>query len=139
MMKSLWIYFKIKYVISMAIYGIGTDLIEIERIKDSIEKLGRKFLNRIYTENEINYCTSLERPFPSYAARFAAKEAFSKALGTGIGESIRWNEIEVIHDKNKKPSIIINTDGFDHFVIHLSLSHSNSHATAYVVIETKTG
>lgn len=121
----------------MAIFGIGTDLIEIDRIKDSIENLGSKFLNRIYTESEIIYCRSQKHPFPSYAARFAAKEAFSKALGKGIGKTIRWKEIEVVHDENKKPSIILHTEGFDQYLIHVSLSHSDNYATAYVVIETK--
>ena len=72
----------------MKIFGIGTDIVNIDRIKRSIKKHGNKFINKIFSKNEILYCMNKKNPIPYYAKRFAAKEAFSKALGTGIREGI---------------------------------------------------
>ena len=78
--------------------GTGVDLIEIERIARSIERYGIRFLHRVYTDHEIAYCSRKRSSAESFAARFAAKEAGAKALGTGISRGVTWNEFEVGHE-----------------------------------------
>ncbi len=122
------------------ICGIGIDIIEVERVKKLISKKD-KYLKRIYTETEIKYCEKFKRKEQEYAGRFSAKEAFSKAMGTGIGHGIKFNEIEIINDDLGKPEI--NLFGFtkDYFQkkglknIFVSISHLKEYATAVVVIE----
>ena len=89
----------------MKIFGIGTDIVNINRIKKSIKLKGDIFKNKIFTKNEILYCEKKKNPFPYYAKRFAAKEAFSKALGTGIRKEINFKNIEVNNNNYGKPSI----------------------------------
>ena len=91
--------------------GIGLDLVEIERFRTSVERHGQPFLNRLFTAAEQSYCSSLADPVPSYAARFAAKEAVSKAFGTGIGSDLSWQDIEIIHDARKAPAIVLHGKG----------------------------
>jgi holo-[acyl-carrier protein] synthase len=121
------------------IIGIGTDIIEISRIADSIEKYGDRFLNRIYTEIEIAYCEMFkDTKYLHYAARFAAKEAFSKAIGTGITQGFRFKEVGVINKENGKPEIVLNgglEEKWGDCKAYISLSHTNNNAVAYVVIE----
>jgi holo-[acyl-carrier protein] synthase len=113
----------------------GVDLIEIERIQTAIRRHGQRYLNRVYTPAEIDACAG--RP-ESLAARFAAKEAVSKALGCGIGE-VAWQEIEILSDDQHTPSLHLHGAaaqkaqqlGLTHW--SLSLSHSQSHAIAFVV------
>ncbi|MDF2505313.1 MULTISPECIES: holo-ACP synthase [Clostridium] len=121
------------------IVGVGIDIVEINRIKEAIEK-NSLFLERVYTENEIEYLKS--RNFrPEYAAgRFAAKEAISKALGTGFMQfSIR--DIEIDRNANGKPVVVLRgkakqiANKFGQYKIHLSISHSKENAIAYAVIE----
>jgi holo-[acyl-carrier protein] synthase len=87
------------------ILGTGVDIAEVPRIRASIERHGDRFLHRIYTEGEIRYCESKARRVESYAARFAAKEAGMKALGTGWSHGVRWRDIEVIRPKGQRPTI----------------------------------
>lgn len=123
------------------IVGVGIDIIEISRIKDAIEK-NTLFIDKVFTENEIEYLKS--RNFrPEYAAgRFAAKEAISKALGTGIFQySIK--DIEIDRNANGKPVVILRgkakqiAQKFGDYKIHLSISHSRENAIAYAVLEIK--
>ncbi len=119
------------------IIGIGTDIVEIERIAKSIERNGDHFKKYIYRESEINYC-SQKKGYESYAARFAAKEAFSKAMGTGIGGDLSFKDIEIKNDDRGKPSIIYHgnlLDKYSNYNIQLSLSHSKENAIAYVIVE----
>ena len=112
----------------------GTDIIEIERIKQSIERLGDKFLNTIYTEKEIDYCESHNaNKYQHYAARFAAKEAFYKAV-SGIlpEETLAWKNFEVINITNGKPKIEVNNERIKS--IDISISHCKQYATAMVVV-----
>ena len=120
----------------MAIQGIGVDTIEINRIKKTIEA-NEKFLEKVFTDNEIKYCKAKKNSFESYAARFAAKEAFSKALGTGVGKSFSWLDIEILNDKLGKPAIrMVNKILIDSkSKIHLSLTHTKDYSTAFVIIE----
>jgi len=114
------------------IKGIGIDIIEIDRINDAVKKLGPRFLNKIFTENEIKYCTYKNKlKISELAVRFAAKEAYSKAMGTGM-VGISWSQIEILNNQNGKPYIKIRGKAKKN--IHISLSHSASHAVASVLI-----
>ena len=114
----------------------GTDIIEIGRIKDALESKGDCFLNRVFTENEIDYCESKKKQkYQHYAARFAAKEAVFKAISIN---SITWKDIEIENDLQGKPHIHlygINDDIFES--IDISISHCREYAVAYVVVLQK--
>ena len=115
------------------IKGIGTDIVEIERIKEAVKDLGERFLSRIYTQKERAYCERRGKlKFPELAVRFAAKEAYAKALGTGM-RGIHWRDIEVVNNKEGKPHIARNGKILPK--VHLSLSHSRDSAHAVVIIE----
>lgn len=120
----------------------GTDIIEVERIKDSIEKLGDKFLNRVFTENEIKYCEEKNiTKYEHYAARFAAKEAIFKAISPLLDNkfSIDWIDAEILNDKQGRPYVIFYKDELKKVNIDLSLSHIKEYAiaTAVAVLENK--
>ena len=121
------------------IFGIGTDMVEISRIQKAIEKNPR-FLQKVYTEKEIAYCHRKRNPWQSFAARFAAKEAVSKAMGTGLGK-IGLTDIEVLNQSSGQPQIILHgaaqVFAAEHgFVrVHISLSHSEAYAIATAIIE----
>jgi holo-[acyl-carrier protein] synthase len=122
------------------IYGTGIDIIEVERIRNVMERDGG-FKNKIFTEAEIQYCESKRNKYQHYAARFAAKEAFMKAVGTGWRFGIRFAEIEIYHDDLGKPFIrgyakaekLLTNEKISK--IHVSLSHLKEMATAIVIIE----
>ena len=114
--------------------GIGIDLVEISRIEASIERFGQKFLDRIFTNREQEYCLKKRNKMGSLAGRFAAKEAVSKALGSGIGGKISWLDIEVVQSKNGVPAIKLHSKTSTAHSIYLSLSHTQSYATASVWI-----
>lgn len=121
------------------IYGIGTDIIEVERIKEAIQKYGSRFLDRIYTKLEQEYCESFkDNKFLHYAARFAAKESFSKAIGTGITQGFKFNEIGIVNEESGKPKIILTgglLEKWGDLKIEISLSHTQSNAVAFVTLE----
>lgn len=113
--------------------GIGIDIIEIDRIKEAIENYGDKFLKRVFTARELSYCRNRRAlKLPELAVRFAAKEAYAKALGTGL-KGIRWKEIEIVNNNKGKPHISLK--GKIQHKIHVSLSHSRDSAVASVFIE----
>ena len=116
----------------------GTDIIEISRIKKTIEHIGEKFLQEIYTTSEIEYCESKKNAkYQHYAARFAAKEAVYKAINSIIENkySITWKNIEIINDINGKPKVHFNKVFFSQIQsIDISLSHCREYAVANVVI-----
>ena len=127
----------------MKIFGIGTDIVNIKRMEKSIKKNGVVFKNKIFSKNEINYCEKKKNPFPFYAKRFAAKEALSKALGTGIRKGINFKNIEVHNDNFGKPSIRLKGSAADFlkkkiktrkYFIYLSLSDDLPWAQATVII-----
>lgn len=125
----------------MELLGIGIDLIEVERIRLAFQRYGRRFQNRIFTPNEVEFCSGRPDPYQSYAARFAAKEAFAKALGTGLRGAVRWRDIQIDDNERSRPTIT--TFGRAHSVlgrrpVHLSLSHTAGHAAAIVIIEEVT-
>ena len=122
----------------------GVDIVEVKRIKGTLELNGEAFKNKVYSKDEIEYCESRKvSKYESYAARFAAKEAVSKAFGTGMGSGAGWKDIEVTRDINGKPWIVLTGLAKKHFEhmngvsITISLSHCKSYAVAYALIETK--
>jgi len=122
----------------------GVDIVEIDRIEKSFETCGDSFRDRVFTEKEIEYCESKKAArYQSYAARFAAKEAVSKAFGTGIGVKIGWKDIEILCDEAGRPYVVLKGKGRELFEeikgqgISISLSHCRNYAVAYAVIETR--
>ena len=89
----------------MKIFGIGTDIVNIKRMEKSLKRCGNRFKNNIFSKNEISYCEKNKNPFPFYAKRFAAKEALSKALGTGIRKGVNFKNIGILNDSFGKPFI----------------------------------
>ena len=124
------------------ILGIGIDIIEVERIRASHEKFGERFLSRILCPSEISYCLSYKAPGPFLAARVAAKEAISKAFGTGIGAQLAWQDMEVARKESGEPYVILHgggqtllqARGARHVLI--SLSHTQNYATAVAILES---
>ncbi len=115
------------------IYGLGTDIIEIARMRQSIERHGMHFLNRLFSQKEQDYCYKFQDPVPHFAGRFAAKEALVKALGTGFGKLVSWQDIEVLSDDNGKPVVYTSDHLKREFKtpnLMVSISHSTEHATA---------
>ena len=125
------------------ILGVGIDIIEVARIQASHEKFGERFLKRILRPNEIAYCLSHKSPAPFLAARFAAKEAISKAFGTGIGAQLGWQDMEVGRKESGEPFVILHGNGETLLrergarAVLISLSHTQQHATAVAVLEGK--
>jgi len=123
------------------ILGIGIDLIEVERIRASFTKFGDRFLKRILHPAEIEYCLSHKDPSPFLAARFAAKEAISKAFGTGIGAELGWQDMEVRRKESGEPFVVLHGGGEELFKQHgaralrISLSHTVAHSTAIAILE----
>ena len=123
------------------ILGVGTDLIEIDRIEQSIRRFGDAFLQRIFTPGEIAYCERKKNAAESFAARFAAKEAGAKALGTGISRGVGWREFEVRREPGCRPELFLSgraeeiARGLGVTRMALSLSHSRSMSIAVVVAE----
>jgi len=117
------------------IKGIGIDIIEIDRIRAAVEKFGDNFLQRVYTEREISYCRKHQAvKYPELAVRFAAKEAYAKALGTGINFSqVGWKDVEVVNNSHGKPFLSFKGKIAD--MVQVSLSHSRDYAVASVYVE----
>jgi len=123
------------------ILGTGVDIAEVARIRETIERFGDRFLRRIFTEGEIRYCERKVRRFESYAARFAAKEAGMKALGTGWSRGVRWRDIEVVRPKGQRPTIQFHGEAAAIAAklgtknIALSITHTAEEALAHVILE----
>jgi holo-[acyl-carrier protein] synthase len=123
------------------ILGTGVDIAEVPRIRESVERFGDRFLRRVFTDGEIRYCEAKARRFESYAARFAAKEAGMKALGTGWSHGVRWRDIEVVRPKGQRPTIQFHgvaatiAEKLGARNIALSLTHTRDQALAHVIIE----
>lgn len=119
----------------------GTDIIEVDRIKKAIEKLGNKFLSEIYTKNEIEYCESKKTmKYQHFAARFAAKEAIFKAISSLLESKydLKWTDIEIKNDKQGKPYVILNKEKVKKEVqIEISMSHIKEYATANCILISK--
>ena len=113
----------------------GTDIIEIDRIKQSIEKYEEKFKSNIFTNAEVEYCENKKmQKYQHYAARFAAKEAIYKAISEKVSPKYNWTDIEIINKKNGKPEVILKNNSLGIESIDLSMSHCKDYAVATVVV-----
>lgn len=127
------------------VIGLGTDLTEIDRVEKSIARFGARFLERVFTAGEIAYCQRKKGAGESFAARFAAKEAGAKALGTGISRGVSWKEIEVRREPGERPTLHLSGRAAERAErlgverISLSLTHSRELAMAVVVMEGREG
>ncbi len=123
------------------ILGTGIDIIEVARVKASHERFGERFLNRLLVADEIAYCLSHKNPAPFLAARFAAKEAISKAFGTGIGAQLGWQDMEIRRKESGEPFVVLHGKGKELFALRgakqllVSLSHTQNYAAATAVLE----
>jgi holo-[acyl-carrier protein] synthase len=123
------------------IVGIGIDIAEPERLKEAADRYGRRFLERIFTPREMAYCERKRNKWERYAARFAAKEAAFKALGTGWRRGVRWQEAEVVNQPSGKPTLELSGQAAEFArrlgvnAISLSITHSSQFALAQVIFE----
>ena len=123
------------------ITGIGIDVVQNERIRDSIQRFGDRFLNRIYTEGEMEYCKKCVQPEIHYAARFAAKEAGFKALGTGWAAGVKWKDVEIERLPSGKPELHLHGEALARATsagakrFYVSLTHDQLVSCAVVILE----
>jgi len=128
----------------MPILGTGTDIVECLRIAQMIERHGELFINRVYTDAEIEYCSARKAATQHYAGRWAAKEAVLKALGTGWRRGISWRDIEIRNDRHGAPTVTLRAGARDVMEraaikrLHVSISHCRGYAVAYVIAEGDT-
>lgn len=118
------------------IRGLGNDIVEIERIRKAVEAHGDRFVSRLFTLKEQEYCYAHKDPIPRFAGRFSSKEAIVKAFGTGMGEKVSWLDLEILNDAHGKPEVILSPklkELFDNPTILLSLSHCTLYATAVAI------
>lgn len=126
----------------MSVLGIGVDIVETARIDRSLERFGERFLHRVFTGGEIEYCQSMKYPARHFAARFAAKEAASKAFGTGIGKAMGWRDIDVHRHGSGQPFVVLDGGAKELAAsrnissVWISLSHTDHHAVATIVLES---
>jgi holo-[acyl-carrier protein] synthase len=120
------------------IFGLGVDILEIDRIRSVIAEQGEAFVRRVFTPNEVTYCSGKADPVQHYAARFAAKEAVSKAMATGWSGEFAWKDVEVMNDAAGKPLVTLHGNigaRLAGYRVLVSLSHSDAHVVAVAVIE----
>ncbi|QQS37974.1 MAG: holo-ACP synthase [Ignavibacteriales bacterium] len=125
------------------VIGIGVDIIEIDRIKDSVDRFGERFLNKIYTKHELDYCLSKSNKYQHLAARFAAKEAVAKALATGWNKEFRWQNIEITNEPNGMPVVEL-TGKLKTFLsedksLKITMSHSRDYVVCMAIIYKENG
>jgi holo-[acyl-carrier protein] synthase len=124
----------------MTILGVGMDIVETKRIAESIERFGDRFLHRVFLEGEVAYANSMKFPHLHLAARFAAKEAISKAFGTGIGRELGWRDLEIIREPSGAPRVQLHGRAEAYAkakgvqTVHVSLSHTAEYGAASAVI-----
>ena len=114
--------------------GIGCDIIEIDRVAQVLERHGPAFLKKTFTPKEQEYCLQKRDPAPHFAARFAAKEAVSKALGCGFGEALSFLDVEILNSSSGKPEAHLSAEAQERHgfpTLHLTISHSKAYATAF--------
>jgi holo-[acyl-carrier protein] synthase len=124
------------------IKGIGIDIVSVARIQEALDRGKNHFLSRVFTAQEIDYCKKGKDAVQKYAARFAAKEAAMKALGTGWAKGVHWKDIEIISDRKGAPQLVLKRGSLAIFqemgarTLHVSLSHHKEFAAAVVVLES---
>ena len=125
----------------MPIRGIGVDVVKVERLEQALERFGERMERRLFTDAELAYCRSHKNPLPHLAARFAAKEAAFKAIGTGLSGGVGWKHAEVIQPGGRQPRLEFHEVALERFLAlgchttHVSLTHDGGLAIACVVIE----
>jgi holo-[acyl-carrier protein] synthase len=125
----------------VAVRGIGIDVVKVDRLVESLERFGERMEKRLFTEGELEYCRRHKNPLPHLAARFAAKEAASKAIGTGMSQGIGFKHFEVLQPGGQQPKLLFHGPALARFeslacnASHLSLTHDAGLAIACVVIE----
>jgi holo-[acyl-carrier protein] synthase len=125
----------------MSVIGIGVDLVECDRIQRSIDRFGERFLRRVFTDGEIQYSMAMKFPARHLAARFAGKEAVAKAFGTGIGKTMGWRNIDIRKKESGEPFLVFSGSAEGYAAergvtsARITLSHTDHHAVAYVVLE----
>lgn len=123
------------------IFGVGIDIIEVSRIEKQLSRGDDRFQRRLFTDREIAYCERKKFKGLHYAARFAAKEAFLKALGTGLGGGLSWKDVEIVNNEAGKPTLRLDgkarllAEGLGLTGLHVSLTHVKDTAAAVVIIE----
>jgi len=123
------------------ILSIGIDIVEVDRVERAIGRLGERFVRRVFTDPEIDYCGSRGARFVHLAGRFAAKEAAMKALGTGWGAGVSWREVEILPSAAGPPHLALSGVALERFAAlgatrsHLSITHTREHAVAQVIFE----
>lgn len=123
----------------MEVLGIGIDVVEVARIESSMSEFGDRFAEKVFTEAERRYCQSQRRPEIHYAARFAAKEAVSKAFGTGIGKDLGWLDMEIVRKESGEPELVLSgaglafAEGKGIAKVMISLTHARHYAAANAV------
>jgi holo-[acyl-carrier protein] synthase len=124
------------------IVGTGVDITEVPRIKAAVERFGRRFLSRVFTPDEVRYCMSRPNAAERLAARFAAKEAAMKAIGTGLRHGVTWQDVEVVREPGGRPTLQLTGKAAEFAArmgyrnCHLSLTHTAEQAMAFVILET---
>ena len=124
------------------IRGTGVDIVEVQRLESSIQRYGQRFLDRLFTRREQEYCSSKANQYEHYAVRFAGKEAFLKAVGTGLRDGITWHDMEFLNDELGKPiahyrgqlAVLMEQMGIQY--VHVSFSHTRNSAVAMVIVES---
>jgi holo-[acyl-carrier protein] synthase len=126
----------------MAIVGTGVDICEVARVRSTIDRFGQRFLKRVFTQAEREYCESKRNRIERYAARFAAKEAAMKAIGTGLRRGVTWQDFEVSREPGGRPTLILRGKGADFAAklgvkrAALSITHTREQALAQVILES---
>jgi len=121
------------------VQGIGIDVVDVKRMKKVLEKQGKPFLDKVFTDMEVTYCKTRKKPYIHFAARFAAKEAVAKAMRTGWSGAFHWRDIEVVNDQSGAPHILLSREvakALEKCTVHLSLSHTDNTVVALVVLES---
>jgi len=122
----------------MPVISVGVDICSIKRMREIEEKYKTRFLQKIFTPHEIDYCEKKLNKHPSYAARFAAKEALLKAIGTGLRNGLNWKDIEINNNDMGKPFFVfygLTEEIISNRGVHVSISHTDKDAIAFVIIE----
>jgi len=122
------------------IQGIGVDVVDVQRLKGTLEKQGTAFTDKVFTEQEVAYCRGKKNPHEHFAARFAAKEAVGKAMQTGWRGQFRWKDVEVVNEPSGAPKVVLYREVAETLrdcTVHLSLSHTENTVVAFAVIETR--
>jgi holo-[acyl-carrier protein] synthase len=124
----------------VTVHGIGVDLVRISRMREVIARWDERFVERVFTEREVDYCRARRDPVPHFAARFAAKEAGLKALGTGLRLGVRWRELEVLRDRGQAPRLVLHGRCRDISLARggsrmlLALTHEGDYALAQAML-----